>query len=58
MPAHCGVPGNEEAGDLANEGRSDGPLYLLLCVSEGLPPSFVDDQDLGDPCNKIFCLCS
>ena len=44
MLAHCGVPGNEEADSLANEGRLDIPLYLLPAAT-GVTSAFLDDDD-------------
>ena len=43
VPALCGVPRNEEADSLANEGRLDSPLYLLPTVTK--VSSIVLDED-------------
>ena len=43
VPAHCGVPENEEADTLANEGQLDGPLYWLPAAAGGV--SVCPDED-------------
>ena len=43
VPAHCSVPGYEEADTLTNEGRLDSPLYLLPAAASGV--SGCSDED-------------
>ena len=44
VPAHCGVPENEDADTLANEGRLDNPLYLLPLAAGGVTGSTDEDE--------------
>ena len=45
--AHCGVPGNEEADTLANEGRLNSPLYLLPVAAGGVTRSSDEDEGVS-----------
>ena len=53
VSVHCGVPKNEQAHSVADEGRFDGPLFLVPLASWALSSVPVDNWDLSDQVQSI-----